>query len=714
MGAKPIDRKTYGSSAMTRSDDRSTASAWQARTGKALARMIRFVSQTSTITSEPADMGAVLKAHHPAIVAMWHGQFMMVPALSPVGVPIRTVAARHGDAEVLAEALRAFDMSLIRGAGAANRKKDRGGVHLLKSAVGALKEGFTVPMTADVPPGPARRAGMGIVTLARLSGRPILPFAVATSRFLAFDTWSRMTLNLPYSHLGACLGEPIVVPRNATPEVMEACRLKVQDGLDAATRTAYRLARANVLRATPPAARWRMGGDVLAPLDTNLKLYRGATNALRGVAPVILGRREARGKENPARRGERFGAASKPRPPGPLVWLHAASVGETNTVLPIIQALAADRPDITLLLTTGTVTSAKLAESRLPPGCIHQFVPLDAVPYVRRFLEYWRPQLAVLTESEIWPNLVLETKARGVPIALVNGRMSKRSFRGWRKRRVAAAALFGRLDLVLTQNARFEDWYTDLGARQVVNAGNLKMDAPAPPIDQAAAAALSAAFAGRPVLLAASTHANEEELLAGVHRDLKRDFPTLVTIIAPRHPERGPAVASQLTQLGLVVRRRAAGEQPDAATDIYLADTIGELGTFYSLAPVCFMGGSLVPHGGQNPIEAVKVGCGVLMGPHTSNFADTYEALLESKGAVRVQSAQALTDALRPLLRDTEQLALMQLRAKTVVDEMSGALSRTLAALTRLLPPRAGDTRPTDPSRPPDAVVQPGIQHANP
>ena len=173
---------------MTRSDDRSTASALQQRTGRLLARVIRLVAKTSTLATEPKDLAAVLAAHHPVIIAMWHGQFMMVPALSPSGVPVRTVAARHGDAEILAEALRSFDMSLIRGAGAGNRKGDRGGVHLLKSAVTALKEGYMLPMTADVPPGPARRAGLGIVTLARLSGRPIIPFAIASSRYLAFDT----------------------------------------------------------------------------------------------------------------------------------------------------------------------------------------------------------------------------------------------------------------------------------------------------------------------------------------------------------------------------------------------------------------------------------------------------------------------------------------------------------------------------------------------
>ena len=653
--------------------------------------------------------------HHPAIIAMWHGQFMMVPALSPAGVPVRTVAARHGDAEILAEALRTFDMSLIRGAGAGNRKGDRGGAHLLKSAVGALKDGFMLPMTADVPPGPARRAGLGIVTLARLSGRPILPFAIATSRYLAFDTWSRLTINLPYSHLGACLGEPIYVPRNATPEALEGYRLQVQRGLDAATLRAYQLAKAEPLRATPPAARLRMGGPAQPAPDLKLRLYRGATSALRPVAPLILKRRETRGKEDPLRHGERLGIASKPRPTAPLVWLHAASVGETNTVLPVIHGLSSSRPDLSFLLTTGTVTSAKLAESRLPPSTLHQYIPLDAATYMRRFLDHWRPQLAILTESEIWPNLVLETAARGVPIALVNGRMSKRSYRGWRRRRLTALPLFSRIDLVLTQNALLQDWFTDLGAPHVVNTGNLKMDAPAPPVDRQASDMLRAAIGDRRILLAASTHANEEEQLAGLHKTLKRDFPNLLTIIAPRHPERGPALAEQLAQLGLSVCCRSNGALPEAETDVYLADTIGELGMLYDLSPLCFMGGSLVPHGGQNPIEAVKLDCGVLTGPHTQNFTDTYQALLDNKGAQRVQSGDELANAVRTLFQNDEQLSLMRLRAKTVVDEMSGALERTLEALRALLPAAAihGGAVSVTPSPAHRSSQASGLQHAD-
>jgi 3-deoxy-D-manno-octulosonic-acid transferase len=256
------------------------------------------------------------------------------------------------------------------------------------------------------------------------------------------------------------------------------------------------------------------------------------------------------------------------------------------------------------------------------------------------------------------------------------------------------------------------------------------MDAPAPPVDAENLAQLMPAIGGRPLFLAASTHANEEELVAGVHQALRADVPALLTVIAPRHPERGPAIAAQLAQLGLKVQRRSAGELPEPGTDIYLADTIGELGTLFALKPLCFMGGSLVPHGGQNPIEAVKHGCGVLTGPHIANFADTYEALLEDKGARTVTSADELRAAVAELLLGPEKLSVMRRRADAVITKMTGALDRSLAALAPLLPPPAASgagsgagsglaqAKLAGTGSPPDPldsvpVPQPGLQHAD-
>ncbi len=302
---------------------------------------------------------------------------------------------------MLAAVLKRFGMELIRGAGAGARRKDRGGATAMRESLRALDAGATVAMTADVPPGPARRAGEGIATLAAKSGRPVVPFAIATSRFLKLPTWSAFTINLPFSTLAIVIGDPVHVAALGEAEI-EAGRAAIERALAEVTARAYALA-----GATDPLSK-----EARTKPGLSLKTYRLATKLAAPVAPAILAWRTRRGKEEPDRHAERYGRASAPRPSGFLAWFHAASVGEVNAALPVIDAIARERPDIRLLLTTATVTSARLARERLPKGAIHQFVPLDRQSYIRRFLAHWRPDLAVLVESEIWPNLVLETKAR--------------------------------------------------------------------------------------------------------------------------------------------------------------------------------------------------------------------------------------------------------------------------------------------------------------
>lgn len=659
--------------------------------GRSLARFIRLVARTSKPVFDPPDLPDRLFAEHPAIVGFWHGQFMMVQELNTHNAPVKAMVARHGDADLIGGAMAELGVGLIRGAGAAGRKKDRGGAQALRESLKALAEGNSLTMTADVPPGPARRAGEGIITIARLSGRPIVPVAVATSRFVALDTWSRMTINLPYSRLAAAAGAPIHVPRDADPATLEALRRAVEDGINDATRRAYALAGRDWTEAAPASAL----GPESPPPKPGLRLgaYRGLARALEPVVPLWLRMRQRQGKEDGRRRAERYGIASAGRPEGPLVWMHAASVGETNVTLPLMQAMSEARPDLNFLLTTGTTTSADLAERRLGARSIHQFVPLDSPRFARRFLEHWKPDLAVFTESEIWPNLILETASAHIPIAVVNARISHRSFSRWRRNGGVARALFGRLNLVLAQNERFARWFSLLGARDVRNAGNVKIDSPPPPVDPIELQRLAAAVAGRRVLLAASTHPGEDEIVAAAHGLLAARFPGLLTIIVPRHPGRGGAIADMLARQGLKASRRAAGAQPDAATDVYVADTIGELGTFYKLAPVAFIGGSLVPHGGQNPIEAVRHGAAVVTGPHTHNFADAIAALSRQRGLVVVETAEALADAVANLLADPAALAATTRGAETALVALSGALDRSTAALLAMLPPERSGLR---------------------
>ena len=420
-----------------------------------------------------------------------------------------------------------------------------------------------------------------------------------------------------------------------------------------------------------------------ASLPVPLRLYAAALAVLEPAAGALLGWRQRQGKEDPARLGERRGIPGRPRPNGPLAWLHGASIGETLSLLPIVDRLT--RRNLHVLVTSGTLTSAELLARRLPPGAFHQFVPLDVPRYTRRFLDHWRPDLALVAESEIWPNTILELDRRGVPLVLVNGRLSERSFRRWLKLPDAIGALLARFALCLAQTPADAERLRRLGAPRVVVAGNLKFDASPPPVDAHALALLTGAISGRPVWAAASTHPGEDETIGAVHCALRPHFPNLLTIIAPRHPDRGEDLAAIMGLDGLSCARRSLGQAPHSSTEIYVADTVGELGIFYRLCPLVFMGGSLVPHGGQNPIEPAKLGAAILHGPHVHNFAEVYAALDGAGGALRVEDGAGLERALIDLLPDPALMRDMARAAGDTVAGLGGAIDRTMAGIEPFL-----------------------------
>jgi 3-deoxy-D-manno-octulosonic-acid transferase len=406
------------------------------------------------------------------------------------------------------------------------------------------------------------------------------------------------------------------------------------------------------------------------------------------LAGSLIKYRARRGKEDLARAGERKGIAGRPRPKGRLVWLHGASVGETVSLLPVVGRLC--EAGLNVLLTSVTMTSAEILTRRLPPGALHQYAPFDTPLFMRRFLDHWQPDLALFAESELWPNAIIEAYRRSIPLVLVNARMSERSLRRWRRLPRSIAALTGCFDLCLAQSELDAERYRFLGAYAVMAAGNLKYDVPAPPADQVELAALKGMTAGRPTLLAASTHPGEEEILARAHGELAQRFPGLLTIIAPRHPQRGADAAAAVRSAGLRPHLRSLGQPPDASCDIYVADTMGELGLFYRLAPIVFMGKSLVPHGGQNPIEPAKLGAAILHGPHVANFAAVYAALDEAGGARPVNDGQALSETFAELVRDPRSLRDMARAAGQTVGRLTGAVDRTMKAIEPYLSARAG------------------------
>jgi len=640
------------------------------------ARYIALVRDTSRVIRCPESMDRRISDLAPAIFTTWHGQFLMSPVMKPSDQPARMMIARHRDAEIIARAVGHFDIELIRGAGAAGRRKDRGGATAFRSALTSLNGGVNVAMTADVPPGPARRAGMGVVMLASLSGRPIIPMGFATRRKLTVRSWSRFTLNLPFTRLAIVMGEPIDVPADADGQTLEARRKRVEDTLNDATRKAYALVGGDRHMAEPISA------ANPEPPGLMLKAYRMLTRVARPGTGLLLKRRVARGKEIGERLGERYGRPGRTRPVGRLWWFHAASVGETNAILPLMHALRERYPDLRFLLTTFTVTSARIASSRLPAGAVHQFAPLDSPRFVRRFLDYWQPELAAFTESEIWPNLILDTHARGMPLILLNARMSPRSFQRWRKRPSMSRPLFSRFDMILAQDDKLATRFERIGAHTVLTLGNLKADAPAPPVDAELRAQLEEAVGQRPLLLAASTHPGEDEIVAEAAEMLRGRVPGLLTVIVPRHPERGAAIMEMAQARGIETARRSRSALPSEHTTLFIADTLGELGTWYAVAPLALIGGSLVPHGGQNPIEAVKLDTGILTGPHNHNFAESYQALASAGGCREVSGARDLAGAAAELLGDPIALDRMRTAARDAAGRLEGALERSIAALT--------------------------------
>jgi len=410
-------------------------------------------------------------------------------------------------------------------------------------------------------------------------------------------------------------------------------------------------------------------------------IYRGASHLASPLIRAWLINRRRRGKEDAVRFAERLGRTKLVRPDGTLIWLHAASVGESISLLPLITRLQTEAPHTTLLMTTGTVTSARLMAERLPEGAIHQYVPIDQPLPVRRFLHHWRPDLGIWVESELWPNLVFAASARNIPLLLLNARMSARSAERWGRMPRMIKPLLGAFDGILAQSEADAERFISLGGTDVRAAGNLKYDAPPLPADDAALALLKNMIGRRPCWLAASTHAGEEEIVAAAHARLRKHHPDLLTIIVPRHPVRGPSIEEALRARGLHSVRRAAKALADDTTDIYIADTLGELGVFFRLADIVFVGGSLMPHDGHNPLEAARLDCALLAGPHMENFTEPCKILLKAGAMETVRNEADLANAIDKLLTNPSVRAERARAGDHATKLLGGGIENALAAI---------------------------------
>ena len=425
-----------------------------------------------------------------------------------------------------------------------------------------------------------------------------------------------------------------------------------------------------------------------------LIVYRLLTRLLEPLAPRLLDARAKQGKEDPVRVDERLGLTTVARPAGDLVWLHGVSVGETLSLLPVVERIRRQRPDLAILVTSGTLTSAQLLAQRLPAGVIHQFAPVDAPGAVAAFLEHWQPSLAVFVESELWPNLILEARRRGVKLVLASARITERTVEGWRRFPSAVRQILSAFDRILPQDETSAARLHSLGAR-IDGHVNLKLSGEAPPHDAAAFTRLSAAIGDRPVVVAASTHDGEE---IAIVRALDRLADRLCLILVPRHPARSADIATALTRDGYRFARRSQGHEPDRDTDLYLADTLGEMGLFLRLADVVVMGGSFSaalekpPVGGHNPLEPARLGKPAVTGPDMSNWATVTDALVEAGGLAIVQAPWDLPAVLAPLLANTDAARVMGERGRRAATEAGSGLDRLWETLAPLLPqpPRGG------------------------
>ena len=412
-------------------------------------------------------------------------------------------------------------------------------------------------------------------------------------------------------------------------------------------------------------------------------LYRGLTRILSPLAYQVVSRKLRRHGVSANRLRERLGNASETRPDGVLIWFHAASVGESLSVLTLITRMGQHLPHAGFLITSGTATSAALVARRMPPRTRHQFAPLDAPGPVNRFFDHWRPDAGIIVESELWPLMLTRGHARNIPLALLNARLSAKSVRGWQKAPGTARFVLDRFDLILTQNRQTADNLLAMGADPArVHIGtNLKATSAPLPVDADTLAGLRADLNGRPVWVASSTHPGEEAIVLGAHARLLQDHPDLCLLLVPRHPERGDAVSALVTDAGLNMARRTAQQPITDATQVYMADTLGETGTWYALSPLVFLGGSLLPIGGHNPFEPAQAGAAVLTGPHVTNFAETFEPLISAGAAIEVGNAQSLADAVARWLDDPAALDRARAAATAFVGQQQSKLDAVIDTL---------------------------------
>ncbi|WP_183172555.1 glycosyltransferase N-terminal domain-containing protein [Acetobacter pomorum] len=619
-----------------------------------------------------------------AVVAFWHEVLPLTPALwwwaEPQNPHIRlhVLISRNRDGRMIADVVAPWRIWSIAGS-SDSKGKNKGGAAALRRMRASLRHGSLVAITPDGPRGPRRQAQQGALALAELAGKPIVPVG-ATCFGLHLKSWDRMIFPLPFGRGVFACAAPIEMRRQKAAEHTDQQATPAQQ-LEHALDTMMHLAQTPVNAPLPSG--YMREKIVLRPLSLMpSRVWQVAATVLSPALPFFLRWRQTKGKEIPARVREKMGFPSQPRGSGNLLWFHAASVGETVSILPLVLACLAQKSDVRVLVTTGTVTAARVLVQRLAhPRVIHQFMPLDVPRWGKRFLDYWQPKAAVFTESELWPNMLGLCHTRNLPVMLVNGRMSASSFKGWQRMGPVARRMLERFAWVSARSDEDAQRLQQLGATKQLETGDLKTAAPPLPVDEAELARLKERLAGRRIFAAVSTHQGEEQQIAQAAKLIRRDNPDVLVLVIPRHPERG---ADLSVMLGYVPRR-GAGQIPTEDDLFWVCDTLGELGLFFRLAPCVFIGNSLPGvlggGGGHNPFEPARLGCAIASGPLVQNFTDAFRHM--AAGVTIVHNAQELAAWVRDMFANPsrrQQLAQSVQQVATANADLPERLAKHILA----------------------------------
>ena len=601
--------------------------------------------------------------------AFWHGRCItdiFLVEYARVKKKISVLISLHRDGRIMASAMSPIGVETIDGS------SKRGGAAAALEIIKTLKRPGN--MIAIAPDGhePGYKMTDGVIVMAKKSQRPIVLSAFSAKRGFLLKTWDSFLMPFPFNKGVLLLSEPIYVPADLDKNGIEEWRQMLEKRLIELTKEADR--RAGTERGFLNARNRKKRNKAIS-------LYRKATYLFYPLIAAYLAVRKARGKEDLTRFGERMGYASKPRPEGKLVWLHGASVGETLSALPLIKKIQELYPSVHILVTSGTVTSAQLMEKRLSGTAFHQYVPIDCMPQVTRFIDHWKPDLALWLESEFWPNILSVVSDRNVPLMLINGRVSDKSLERWKKLPRLSWELQGLFVKSFGQTPEDAQRLLTIGARNPDCVGNIKFAADPLPVDEDELKRMKKQIGFRTCWTAGSTHAGEDEIVASVHKEIKEKIPDILTIVAPRHPNRADEVEAVFKKAGLIVARRSRKEGITKETDVYLADTIGEMGLFYRLGDVAFVGGSMIPFGGQNVIEPARLGKAAVCGQYMMNFREVVARAKEADALCVVETERELSGFLTDVLTDKKLLSKKQKNALAFAEAESNVLDRLMPEL---------------------------------